>query len=183
MPSVSREPSFIARKKITLAKTVHFQDNPYTRCPLPIPLNNMPLQHDEIFEEVRHYKARDWSIVFLWGSLFVSVTMITGTMMWNLGKSMRTESYLKEHSIQTCLELNRPPSQMSDDSSGTPFKESCAQIVTQRHEHCVVRTQHVTEDLRKRRADYMMCVMEQQTQQASLHNADDPIKSAAPPKP
>lgn len=139
----------------------------------------MNLAHDEIFEEVRRYKPRDWSVAFLWGSLFVSITMITGTMMWNLGKSMRTESYLKEHSIQTCLELNRPPSQMSDDSTVTPFQETCSQIVTQRHEHCVARTQHITEDLRKRRADYMMCVMEQQTQQASLHNAED----AAPPTP
>ncbi len=141
----------------------------------------MNLEHDEIFEEVRRYKPKDWSVIFLWGSLFVSATMITGTMMWNLGKSMRTESYLKEHSIQTCLELNRPPSQMSDESSKAPFEETCSQVVTQRHEDCLTRTEHIKDNLRQRRADYMMCIMEQQTRQASLHTSEDANKDASKP--
>ena len=135
----------------------------------------MNISNDDIYQEVRRrYKPRDWSVTFLWGSLFISLTMITGTLMWNLGKSMRVESYLKDHSIETCQALHRPPALMDNSEQSAGVFSSCERIVSQRHDRCLDRTKHLHEDLKQRRADYMTCIMEHDSQQAALTEKEDP---------
>lgn len=135
---------------------------------------SMNIRNDDIYQEVRRrYKSRDWSVTFLWISLFLSLTMVTGTMMWNLGKSMRVESYLKDHSIETCQALHRPPALMDDSDQSASVLGSCERIVSQRHDRCLDRTQYLRENLKQRRADYMTCIMEHDFQQAALTEKDE----------
>lgn len=122
----------------------------------------------EILQAARQPKPREWSALFLWGSILVSVTMITGTLMWNLGKVLRTEAYLREHGVQTCVELNLPPTRSADPASEA-LQASCELIVTQRHERCLSDTaRYSLKQLRERREDYMMCVMEHDSHHAEL---------------
>ncbi len=133
----------------------------------------MPITNEDIFQEVRRYRPKDWTVTFLWISLFLSATMITGTLMWNLGKTMRVESYLQEHSVNTCLALHLPPAQMSKPQDSTPStKQLCEHIVSQSHQRCFDRTEHLKNDLRTRRTDYMACVMELGSQQAAVSTTD-----------
>lgn len=115
----------------------------------------------------RRRAPRDWSVIALWGSVFVSVTMITGTLMWNLGKSLRVESYLREHGVETCAELSAPPGTKKDDVAQA-IKQTCEAYVTARHERCLNETVHIDQDLRKRRSEYMTCVMSTSQERASL---------------
>lgn len=116
----------------------------------------------------RRRAPRDWSVIALWGSVFVSVTMITGTLMWNLGKTLRIESYLRDHGVETCSVLSAPPGTNKDDVAQA-IKETCEEYVTARHQLCLDETVHIDKDLRKRRSEYMTCVMSTSQERASLH--------------
>lgn len=113
---------------------------------------------------------RDWSKIALAVSLFLSVTIVTSQFTWELGKSLRTASYLKEHAVQTCAELDTPPA--APVRASAAVTERCTTIVGGRHKACVELTEHLASDLRAQRAEYMTCVMEVGVMQASWGGAE-----------
>ena len=137
----------------------------------------MRLDYDDIYNQVHRTSPKDWSVVFLWTSIFLSVTMISGTLMWNLGKGLRTESYLKEQSVQTCAQLHQPPARMTDARTTEPLEEACAEVVARRHARCLERTLALRDDLDTRRHEYMTCIMEQDVRRASLDPAEQSAAS------
>lgn len=112
------------------------------------------------------HTPRDWSKLTLWASLAISATMIMATIMWNVGKELRINSYLKEHGVKTCVQLHEPPGQQPEDAS--PFSAECEQVVDNFHDTCLDTTQHVRHDLLERRSQYMACLMASQPRRAAL---------------
>jgi hypothetical protein len=102
-------------------------------------------------------KPRDWSVIILWLSILLSVSMVTATLMWNLGRSLKIASYLEKHGVETCVELHHPPGHKGD-AEASPYQNVCQQIVEKKHESCLEITENF-EDLRERRTEYMACVM------------------------
>ncbi|MEC9440952.1 MAG: hypothetical protein VYE40_07630 [Myxococcota bacterium] len=100
---------------------------------------------------------RDWSVIILWLSILVSVSMVTATLMWNLGRSLKIASYLKNHGVETCVGLHHPPGHKGDVDA-SPFQNTCKEIVEKKHDTCLDITEDF-EDLRERRTEYMACLM------------------------
>ena len=91
-------------------------------------------------------KPRDWSVIILWLSILLSVSMVTATLMWNLGRSLKIASYLEKHGVETCVELHHPPGHKGD-AEASPYQNVCLEITEN------------FDDLRERRTEYMACVM------------------------
>ena len=132
------------------------------------------MRPEDILERARaraRKRDRDWSVIALWGSIFVSLTMIAATMMWNLGKSLRVHAYLEEHGVESpCVELNLAPGQPAE-AADEPLQRGCTELIAERHDTCLEYTAHLREDLRERRSEYVTCVMAQSSvERAALTN-------------
>jgi len=103
-------------------------------------------------------KSYDWSVIVLWASLLISVSMITATLMWNLGRSIKIASYLKEQGVETCVALHHPPGHKGEASS-SPYHDACEAIVEKKHDACIETTETYHDDFSKRRTEYMACVI------------------------
>lgn len=112
-------------------------------------------------------KEKDWSVVFLWTSLCLSAFIVAGTLVWNLGKSLRISQYLHDHGITTCVELHQPPG--SESPKGDPMREQCRAIVEERHDRCVQES-HTSKQLASRRHEYVTCIMAGASASASLES-------------
>ena len=116
---------------------------------------------------------RDWSVWALYTSLIVSAVMITATLAWQTGKQLRVSSYLKEHGVTTCQELQRPYGPQGPVPNAQA-KQPCAQLVERRHAQCVEETKPMQQELRERRHAYVMCLMAEQAGSAAAMRVASP---------
>jgi len=123
--------------------------------------------HPDFYSDTYRF---DWSTFVLRASLVCSALMVSGSLIFRLTADMKTASNLREHGVQTCIELNRAPG-ATPLTGDTTFGSLCDSVVAERHDDCVgeARGERST---KQRERTYMACVMAGASPSAALH--EDP---------
>ncbi|MEM1350602.1 MAG: hypothetical protein AAGI01_18720, partial [Myxococcota bacterium] len=90
--------------------------------------------HPDLYSDTKSF---DWSALVLRASVVCSALMIFGSLVFRMVADMKTASSLREHGVQTCVELNRPPGSAAQPDAPTSFESLCNGIVAERHDDCV----------------------------------------------
>jgi hypothetical protein len=112
----------------------------------------------------RDIKQMDWSEMFLWSSLVLSATMLSGVLVWNVANAWRISWQLERHGVDTCVALQARGGQAAPGAQAR-----CAALVERLHEQCmdeaVAGEDERFSDTRK---DYMTCIMAADTETLAM---------------
>ena len=109
-------------------------------------------------------KQMDWSEMFLWSSLVLSATMLSGVLVWNVANAWRISWQLERHGVDKCVALHERAGQADPGA-----RAQCAALVERLHEQCMDEAV-AGEDERfaDTRKDYMTCIMAADTETLAM---------------
>ncbi len=118
----------------------------------------------------QNVRQMDWSELFLWSSLVLSATMLSGVLVWNVANAWRISWQLERHGVKTCVSLHK---RGAADTGAEASRAQCEALVERLHDVCVDEAvQGNDERFADTRKDYMTCIMAAEAGTVALTEAN-----------